>query len=368
MFAQLRLFLLATLVIGASQALAKTEALWVEAVGHAEMRSSADKDSARRRALADALVEAALAGGAKVAGHTAMTNAVITSDYALVRPTGRVLKHSVTSAKLTSGVWQVRIKALVGPQEEMTCQKGRHIPISIYPPNIMVDYAVPAWFEPLGHELAELIKLSIREHPAASIDQIMPYAEGAVPTPRVAAEFDYASLTRGTTAARTVTGYSLNTQISVRRGFDDLGLPGIVAQIALTLRAPDGRASKHIFDEKIPMPSTVLTRTTGQSRFVLETKIRRAVKQDVTKMLDRMGCESTQTFAKLVGDSLTVPYGTDHGLRQGSLAFVSDSSSAFDVLEITQLGARFAKLRPLDPTRSSRMFDNKPIYFVGGQL
>ena len=60
--------------------------VWVEVTGSAIIHNAADHDAARRRALADALLAAAFAGGANVQGHSAMSLGRMTSDMLVVRP------------------------------------------------------------------------------------------------------------------------------------------------------------------------------------------------------------------------------------------------------------------------------------------
>lgn len=355
-------------LLGLMPTVAGAEAVWVEAVGHAEIKSRQDNIPARRRALADALVNAAFAGGSQVLGHSAVTEAVVTSDYTLVRPTGQVLQHQIISAKNSQNIWQVRIKALVGPKEQMTCQGTNHLPISIYMPQVQVDYALPPWYDTVAQELTQIVRQEIDRHPAASIDQVIPYLKGHEPKSRIPAEFDYNALTRGTYTKASITGYGLEIQVKIARGPSKSKLPGVVTDVTLILHKPDGQQQIVRLQDQSEMPQTILTRSFGQNRYVLENRLRQRIEKQMRAFLTAQGCAQTQAVVKLSGPHLIVPYGTDHGLRRGSLAFVSARADDFDVLEIIELGPRYAKLRPLDPYKRPKGFANKPVYFVGGQL
>src|SRR6056297_884806 len=109
------------LAISATSGFAGDATLWIEARGYAYPASAADRDSARRRAIGEALVSAALAGGSSLRGHTVTNKGRITSDLAILRPTGRVLSHRVLSAELVDGRWNVHVAAQVGPMTADTC-------------------------------------------------------------------------------------------------------------------------------------------------------------------------------------------------------------------------------------------------------
>lgn len=96
----------------------------VEASGQARIHAPADSDAARRRALGEALVSAALAGGAELAGYSAMAQGRITRDVTVMRATAQVLSHEVLEARQVGDGWTLRIRARVAPLSAAHCAGG----------------------------------------------------------------------------------------------------------------------------------------------------------------------------------------------------------------------------------------------------
>jgi hypothetical protein len=75
---------------------AKSELRRVQATGQA-VSTGIGADVTRRRALQEALIEAALSAGVDVNGYAASANSVLTADQLVVRPSSRLLGYSVLS-------------------------------------------------------------------------------------------------------------------------------------------------------------------------------------------------------------------------------------------------------------------------------
>src|SRR6056297_1321883 len=153
--------ILLTLTLGPVPVAAGEATLWIEAQGFAHVASTADRDAARRRAIGEALVSAALAGGASLRGHTVMDKGRITADLSILRPTGRVLSHRVLSAELVDGQWRVRVAAQVGPMPAAACPARRRR--AVCPPPHLVRVAPkvrarrPHWAQRVAHDLVDTL-------------------------------------------------------------------------------------------------------------------------------------------------------------------------------------------------------------------
>ncbi len=134
---------------------------WVEVTGSAVIHNAADIDAARRRALADALLSAAFAGGASVQGHSVMSMARMTSDLLIVRPVGRVLRHEIIGQRQSGDHWQVSIRALVGQPMPDFCEARRSLVLTVYPPDIRVSANAPAWADALAQQIAVELVLAL---------------------------------------------------------------------------------------------------------------------------------------------------------------------------------------------------------------
>lgn len=350
------------LVLGLGPVPAAAEAAeaarWVEAQGLAHVASGADRDAARRRAIGEALVSAALAGGASLRGHTVTDKGRITADLSILRPTGRVLSHRVLSADLVDGQWRVRIAAQVGPMPLGECAARRRLTISAAPPVVRVAPEADAWAEPLAMRVAHDLVETLRRHPDADLDTLAPAAGGVV-----AASFDYAALTRG--RARPAAGNH-----RLRAGID-VAPAGRALRLVLTLRllAPDGAEIARSFAREAARPSGgLIGLVSGQGRTRAEAELTDGLMADVRAMLDGLACAPAEARIVQRGEALRVPLGRRHGLSRASLAFVDDPQDRFGLLEVIDLGQSEATLRPLDPTRAPQGFDGLRVYFVEAGL
>jgi hypothetical protein len=337
---------------------AKEATLWVEAEGRAYVASAADQDAARRRAIGEALVTAALSGGASLRGHTAMDKGRITADLTILRPTGRILTHRVLSAQLQNGEWLVRVAAEVGPMPVGACASRRRMTVSATPPQIRVTPEASAWAEPLAQGLARDLMDLLRAHPDTDLERIAPVS--AAP---VAAALDYTALTRGQSLPAPG-DHRMSQSITVDRQGKALHLT-----LDLALMGQDGTNVTRRFQREAMVPRGGFAGyIAGQNRSRAETDLTAGLLQEVRAMLDGLACQPAEARLALGADGLSVPLGRRHGLTRASLAFVDDPNDGFGLLEVVSLDNRHTTLRPLDPTRSPASFNGLRVYFVEAGL
>jgi hypothetical protein len=337
---------------------AKDATLWVEAEGRAYVASAADQDAARRRAIGEALVSAALAGGASLKGHTAMDKGRITADLTILRPTGRILTHRILSAALQDGQWVVRVSAEVGPMPVGACASRRRMTVSATPPQIRVTPEASAWAEPLAEGLARDLMELLRAHPDTDLERIAPMS-----TAPVAAALDYNTLTRGQSLPA-AGDHRMNQSITVERQGKTLRLALEVAVIG-----PDGNGVRRRIERQAAVPrGGVAGLVSGQNRSSAEADLTAGVLQEVRAMLDGLVCQPAEARLALGSDGLSVPLGRRHGLTRASLAFVDDPNDGFGLLEVVALDKSRTTLRPLDPSRALASFNGLRVYFVEAGL
>ena len=144
---------LLSLALPVSAATKNDQAVWIEAWGHAAPARGESQDSAKRRALIDALVNAGLQGGATIRGYTFMDKSNIVADRALMLAKGRVMRHKILSSNFDGNLWQVRVQALVGPVPAGYCGSKRSLVISAHAPTYRMSPHVPAFTLPMAQEV-----------------------------------------------------------------------------------------------------------------------------------------------------------------------------------------------------------------------
>lgn len=359
----MRRVLLALLLLASAPAQAG-KAVWVEVTGHALQSGPTDTDSARRRALADALLQAALAGGASVTGHTAVDKSVVTADLLIVRPVGRVLEHQVTALRQTPQGWQVTIRARVGAESVGTCPNRRRLVITAYQPGIRVSANAPAWAEPLGQAVANELVEALGRHRAV---EHVRTTQRALPQGSAAGDaYDYVALTRG--SVRLPAGeHAFLPAITLE--VDASGARSrLVLTLDLSLLGGTGEVAQHRLTRTVALPGPS---PLGRAAALVEPnprqmadRLTRGLDADFSALLDRETCKPVLTRLAVSGDTITAPVGRRMGLTKGAIGFTVDGDASTGMLEIVSLGQDSATLKPLDPAIPASRFAGRPVRFA----
>lgn len=338
---------------------------WVEVTGHAAIAGESDRDSARRRALADALFNAALAGGADVRGHTAISASVVTSDLTIVRAMGRVLEHQIVAQKETAGLWSVSIRARVGLGGDPFCTSPHRLVISAYAPMIEVSPMAPAWTGPLAQSVATELTEQLGRHPATEVVRI---TNRPAPQNTGRSEaMNYTALTVGSVRMKPgEMGFSVHLMLNPT---SDLRGPGLELAAEIQLHSPSGEVSRHRFQRVATMAKPPLLGRLGEltqrDRLTMTRALTKGLKEEFTRLLSTLACEPIRaTLASADKGRLSVPIGRRHGLSRATIAFTADRDTTSTLLEIVELSADRALLRPLDPGLSVAALSGRPVRFV----
>lgn len=337
--------------------------LWIEAQGFALQSGAEDAASARRRAVADALLMAALSGGAEVRAQTAVDRSVVTSDLLIVRPVGRVKEHRLISATRTGDTWQVVVQARVGTGPEADCGARRRLVVSAYAPQIAVSPQAPAWAVPLAQEVANDLVGQVGRHPSVELLRV---TDRAMPDMTAARErLDYTALTRG--SVRLGPGeHGFVPVITVDVGGGGLR-PVLALRMELVLLGGNGEVTRQVVERQVALPGP---RLLGRAQALVEPNRRQmaarltaGLDRAMTALLDVETCKPVLAHLAVAGGTITAPVGRRQGLTKGSIAFTADGDGSTEMLEVVGLSRDGVTLRPLDPNRPARAFAGRPVRF-----
>lgn len=348
---------------------AAQDAIWIETEGFGTVNAAGDTDSARRRALADALLNAALAGGAYVQGHTVISLSVVERDMLIVRPTGQVMRHQIISANLNGNLWTVRIRALVGPGGLTQCDAPQRMHVITYAPDVYVSPNAPAWTGVIAQDAVQTLYGTLDRHPHVSSLRI---TERPIPASMGddRAARDYVTLTAGDIRLQSgdygfVPRLRVDTVQEGRATYARL-------QMDMTLFTTEGVATREVVTRQVRLAGPTLLGNaavlTEQTRNQMMGELRRGLGQAFERLLSVQSCTPLAATVARNGNTLTVNVGHRHGLTQGAIAYTADSNATVDMLEIVSISNRTATLRPLDPTQPVSAFDGRAVRFIVGQL
>lgn len=339
------------------------ESRWIEVQGHAAISGEKDRDAARRRALADALFNAALAGGADVRGHTAISKSVITSDLTIVRAVGRVLEHDILAQRERQGIWEVTVRARVGVGGDPFCQSPHRLVVSAYAPIINVSPHAPAWTEELARQVTVDLIAQLDRHPATDIVRI---TDRTIPTRNGNESLDYTVLTKG--SVRMQPGELGFVPVLTIRSDRTVAGDIVVLEAELQLHQSDGSVQRQVFRREVSQANSRLlgrmAELTRRDRQTMARALTAGLRTTFDALLDIRSCEPLVATLANSGGKLTVPIGRKHGLSRASLAFTAGKDRTTELLEVLDLGATRAVLRPLDPGVRAADLAGLPVRFV----
>lgn len=360
--------LLLVLLVLMAGPLRAAEGLWIDATGFAIQSGAEDAASAKRRAVADALLMAALSGGASVQGHTAVDKSVVTADLLIVRPVGRVLRHKIVSVQQNGDTWQATIHALVGVGPQSACDNRRRLVVTAYAPQIDVSPDAPAWTVPLAQEVANALVGRLERHPATDLVRV---TNRAMPDMTAAREaLDYEVLTRG--SVRLAEGEHGFVPV-IRLDVGGMGArPELTLELEMVLVGGNGEMTRQGVRRQVALPGVSpfgrIATVAQPNRRQMAARLTEGLENAMTALLDVETCKPVLTRLVAGGGTISAPVGRKQGLTRGSIAFTADADASTELLEVVELGASRVVLRPLDPNRPAGAFDGRPVRFVEAGL
>ena len=335
---------------------------WIETTGIAFPQGPADRESARRRAMADALLQAALAGGADLRGHSVQDKGRITADLLILRPVGQVLEFRVLQETRQPDRIELRISALVGPQGTGRCTP-RPLTVTMFAPQIHVSTGAPAWAGPLADQVADRLRRQIGRTSGVTVDRIVSAPaplSGAAPRGHAGLNPDLVRLAPG--------DYGLVADIRI--GPVAAGQSGRALRLDLTLdlRESSGAANPAHLQADVRLPGTSALGRVGvlaqPGRDALARDLTRDLEPALEQLVQRVRCKPLEARLQVGPRGLAVDLGRRHGLGQGAIAFTSDGDGSTEMLEIVRLDDAHALLRPLDPQRPAAALAGRRVRFL----
>lgn len=336
---------------------------WVVVEGQAPLGGHAAAASAPRRALADALLQAAMAGGAAVRAHTATQRGRVVQDMTLVRSTGRVLQTRVLDSHREGGTWVVRLRALVGPEHGLGCAVGRRLQVVAYGPDIRVSPRAPAWADPVAMRVFNRLLDALGSQRNVSLTRTgLRTARSDASDPA----FDYTALTRGLGPVPQG-AHVFHARIDLRPVHQDGG-DVLQLRLRMALQSTNDSAARDV-TRSVPLPRpgpfAGLQILASPDRTAMIDALTRGVGRDLAALVQQLTCRAPVTRLRYASGRLTVPLGRRDGLSRADMALLDDAGANARMLEITELGSDSAVVRPLDPTVRLSRLNGRRVRFIG---
>ena len=345
---------------------------FTETTGRAAIIDPAMEQEDRMMALEDALDLAALEGGARIDGFSAVMTDSSLEDHFVIRPASRILDYTITNEVIDDLHYQVSIRAAVGDLPKGTCLHRRDVNLTVFAPKITHGKAVAAEAGPMAPQVISALIETIEAHNGINAiratDTILDPARLA----RTTDQFDYQALTTGVTRVRRG-DFALIPEITltgerVRKGFDRRD--DILVSIEMHLLAGESYTPVDHFESRQQITTRLRSpfRTVnilGQPRRpVILDAMRAPVAALVHDMAAKLQCAPLSATMSVVDGKLSVPIGSYHGMRQNALAVASGTDTPWQIMRVTSVAPMSSVLTPLNEKRDINTLAGRTAEFM----
>ena len=345
---------------------------FTETTGRAVILDDAAQQEARLLALEEALYLAALRGGARINGFSAITADTSLEDHFVVRPASRILDYTITNEVIDDQHYQVTIRAAVGDLPRGTCLHERAVNLTLFAPIMRQAPDTPANAGPMAEQVIATLVDVIDVKPALNARLATTTRLDPARLARANDSFDYEALTTGLTRVRkgdfamipeiVLTGSLGGSEVFRKEVLHmDIMLHLFSGEEYEFIETFSRRASLHVQNKTVFRSFDVLTRATRPDML---RQMLAHVEPLVSEMTNTLRCRPLTATLAIVDGRLQVPIGSYHGMRQNVLAIASGTDTPWHIMRVTQVNAMSSQLTPLNSNRDLSRLVGQTVEFM----
>ena len=356
-----------------SKAFAKDPVRFIETTGRAVIEDDEMIDISRRRALEDALYLAALHGGAKINGYSAVSTDTSIQENLVIQPASKILDYTIISEERADMHFIVKIRSAVGQLRKKECDNKGLKSLSVYKPVINIDPSAPFWVNSLANELTNEIMVSLKSAEDINLtdnsfvsldrDQLITAND----------DYDYISLTSGREKTR-YGDYAAVSAISIAEREKLVGFTtynsllitfdtNIYDGSSYTSSFSKSKSLEALFSSSGPWRTINLLLKTNRDNIVEPISI--AAKEHAKEVIDNLTCKEINSIIRVNNGKIEVPLGKRHGIKISALAVTKGEQTPFNVLRVEQVSETKSVLVPLNTALELSKLNGKSIQFLG---
>jgi hypothetical protein len=359
--------------VGITKTYAKDTLRFIETTGRAVIETNETIDTSRRRALEDALYLAALHGGAKINGFSAVNTDTSIQENLVVQPASQILDYTIISEQKTETHFTIKIRSAVGQLREKGCKSKGLKSLSVYKPNITIDPAAPFWVGSLAEQLSSSFIAALKSAPNINLTDNSYTELDQDQLIKTNDEYDYVSLTSG--RERTLYGdYAavLSLTIAEREklvGFTTYNSLVITFSTEIfdgstySLSSSESKSIEALFSSSGPWRTINLLLKVNKDNIVEPITI--AAKGHAEEVIDSLVCKKMNSVITVNNGKIEVPLGKRHGIKVSALAVTKGEQTPFNVLRVDQVSDSKSVLIPLNDALELSKLNGKSIQFLG---
>ena len=356
-----------------SKAFAEDTLRFIETTGRAIIEDDDSISSSRRRALEDALYLAALHGGAKINGFSAVNTDTSIQENLVIQPASQILDYTIISEDRSETHFVIKIRSAVGQLKEKGCESKALKSLSVYKPTIEIDPSAPYWVHSLADELTNGVIASMKlasdinltDHSNIQLDQNKLIATND--------DYDYISLTSG--RERTQYGdYAAVSSISITEREKLVGFTTYNSLIitfntevyegsSYSFSFAKNKSMEALFSSSGPWRTINLLLKSDRNNIVEPLLV--AAKEHAADITDNLVCKKINSVIAVKNGKIEVPLGKRHGIKLSALAVTKGEQTPFNILRVEKVLESKSILIPLNNTLEFSKLNGKSIQFLG---
>ncbi len=337
-----------------------------------------NEDLAKKRALDDALYLASLQAGAKIDGYSNIDQNTSLNENLLVRPSSSIKDFVILDQKKVDTHFVVKIKAfLVSIDDMINCSKRESINLGYYRPHFMVSSRLPAYSQKLPFIISRKIFQNLQSFDDINLKDLTSIEFDPAKISAKPVSLDYEALVEGKTGKLRNGEFGIHPLIKISSGNGRLTRFSKELVVDLNLNIYDG-SNYEIIDSMDYSFSIFLGNETGYKNIdafynVPYDKITNFIERSLSKIqfrvMDQLRCYPLEAKINLINGQLTVPLGSDQGLKNGKVGFISNnnpdhSMNDWVVVTVRNTEKNSSVLEILNPLNKKSDINGKIIRFM----
>ena len=346
---------------------------FAETTGRAVIMGPESQQEARLLALEEALYLAALEGGAKINGFSAVMGTTAIDDHFVVQPATRILDYTVTNEMVDDTHYTVSIRAAIGALPSSSCAMRRTINMTVFKPQITQAPDTPAVTGPMATKVMNQMLEIMRATPGINARMAVNTELDPAKLARKTDDFDYQALTTG--VIRVQSGdFAVIPRIHLS-GEKESSLIGgnshqIKMQIELAFFAGESYSpvDSYTVDTVLLTERQTLLRTvnvlTRPKRTELLSGMIAPVAGFISDMANDIQCQPLTARLEVTDNRLSVPIGSHHGMRINALAVATGTDTPWQMMRVDSVDRMTSTLVPLNSNRDLQRLAGRTVEFM----
>jgi hypothetical protein len=355
------------LLTGAHTGALAAEISTVKASGQAAL-SGHSMQKVRRIALEDALYLAAISAGTEISGTTISTNGILVRDVVSLNTNAQLVDFTVLKEGKTETHYQVSVEAFFVQKSRSQCQNPRFPSILLLKPQSYVSSNVDVRY----HELAGSISNQLQETLTQFYSGVVhDYSNLSLEDYKKSASknrlFSYSSLQSNQPVSNNA-DFIIVSDVRVHRSGKTLNAD-VKLNVLLGSDHSVYREYERRLTAKLPEKSPFKTINVLMPKDInLNTEPLIEPIELLNQNLVQMACEPLKGRLKAQGGQLIFPFGSDAGLKKGGLAYVTNGSESWSLLEVTKVFPTSSAMVPINNLQNKSRLANQTVRIIEGTI